>query len=135
MINRVNKVVAALCLVLCATLLLGTVNAQMWRCPHANKVISCCKDIRVKQNGGLLNYNCNACDNGYKVSPSKNQCIPDIPSPCKSGYGPNLYNNGKCTKCSDPNCKDCSDAFYTCVQCKDNTQYIPGDGKCVPLVY
>eukprot|EP00890_Picochlorum_soloecismus_P001957 jgi/Picsp_1/2762/NSC_00990-R1_---NA--- len=91
-------------------------------------------DIRVIQNGGLLNYNCRKCDYGYVVSPSKNQCIPDIPSPCRDGYGPNLYNNNKCTRCSDDNCKDCSGAFYDCIQCNSGYFYNNVDGECEPLL-
>lgn len=115
--------------------LLAGAEARWWgKCPNANKIISCCRDIRVIQNGGLVNYNCRSCDYGYVVSPSKNQCIPDVPSPCRDGYGPNLYNNNRCTKCSDENCSDCSGAFYDCIQCNSGYFYNIVDGECEPLL-
>jgi hypothetical protein len=106
------------------------------RCPNSGRIISCCEaiDVKLYKKGTKINYNCERCDPGYKVSPSKNQCIPDIPTACLEGYGPNFQKNGTCTKCTDPNCKSCSYEFNDCVICAKGYQYNVDRGNCDPIV-
>ena len=67
--------------------------------------MSCCS--AVKPSGGLLK--CQKCEKGYKLSSSKEQCVPN--HGCPAGQGPGhegIDKKGSCFDCSDDNCQNCT---------------------------
>lgn len=123
--GRVLLLVSLAVLFFCACI------AEASHCRNVHRPISCCADSRVVRKNGEWIMQCKKCDSGYKPSSSKEQCLPK--KDCKKGYGPGPMglNEDQCIKCSDKNCKYCTQVFYDCTECKNNYLLDP-QGACQP---
>ena len=125
-----SSIMFAKYLVLAFALLWVTVSATP--CPHSKNIITCCASARpTYSNGKVVKWSCLRCDDGYKVSGNKQQCIQDSKDQCGRGKGRDYF--GNCAKCADKNCKTCSHLWTFCNSCK-NGYTTDGDGQCVPLL-
>ena len=101
-------------------------------CPHNKNIITCCASARATyKNGKVSKWTCDKCDDGYKLSSNKQQCIQQNSDQCGKGKGLDYF--GNCAKCADKNCVTCSQLWTFCNRCKNGYTTDP-EGECVPLL-
>eukprot|EP00889_Picochlorum_renovo_P006274 jgi/Picre1/33304/NNA_008628.t1 len=101
-------------------------------CPHNRNIITCCASARATyKNGKVAKWKCEQCDDGYKLSSNKQQCIQQNQDQCGRGKGLDYF--GNCAKCADKNCNTCSQLWTFCNRCKSGYTSDP-EGECVPLL-
>lgn len=121
-------------LVLACLLVAGYHGVIATPCPHNKNIITCCASARptyAENDDVVVKWTCDRCDDGFKPSGNRQQCIQSSKDQCGRGKGRDYF--GNCAKCSDKNCVTCSHLWTFCNRCRSGYT-TDSNGQCVPYL-